>query len=318
MTADGMAAGRASAGRASAGRACPGCGSRSRSPFAAENIDRSRVTAFTYASRKAPEYMCLELVCCEDCDLVYAPYPPDPDFLSTSYAEAAYDSSEEARCAADSYIRALRPRLRALPSRHAAVDVGAGSGPLLPLLRQAGFSAVVGIEPSRAAIEAAADEVRPMLREGMFTPQMLEGLEPTLICSFMTLEHLDEPGEFARTAHALLAPGGMVAVVVHNRRGLLNRLMGMKSPIIDVEHLQLFSPASITALLKNAGFTEIQVSPIWNSYPLRYWLRLAPLPAPLRKALLWFAQKSGLAGLKIAAPVGNMLATARKRSMESA
>lgn len=297
-------------------RACPGCGSLRSSHFADERIDQQKVSEFTYASRKQPEFMCLRLVCCSDCDLVFAPQPPDNSFLSDAYADAAYDSVEEASCAARSYARALQAPLRSLASRSTAVDVGAGSGPLLPWLKRSGFREVIGIEPSRQAIAAASPEVRPWLREGMFSAAALKDTSLALICSFMTLEHLRDPGQFARTAFDLLEPDGMVAVVVHNRSGFLNRVLGMKSPIIDVEHLQLFNPRSIAVLLERAGFEDIQVKAISNAYPLRYWLRLMPLPGILKRSLAYIFERTGLANLRIALRVGNIIATGKKTRQE--
>lgn len=292
----------------SAERACPVCHGRKHAPFADERIDPDRVGALTYASRKPPEFMCLRLVRCTSCDLVYAPSPPTADSLHAAYADAGFDSGPEAQAAAGTYADALTPHVARLAGRHAAVDVGAGSGPLLPWFQAQGFAPVIGIEPSRAAIDAAPPSVRPLLREGMFSASLLDGETPSLICSFMTLEHLPDPGEFVASAHDLLEPGGALAVVVHDWRAPLNRLLGLRSPIIDVEHLQLFSPRALRELLQRAGFTAIELRPIRNAYPLRYWLRLTPLPAAIKHALLNLLQRLGLADRSLALNVGNMLA----------
>ncbi|WP_426344286.1 class I SAM-dependent methyltransferase [Pseudoduganella sp. R-32] len=293
-------------------RPCPVCLGRSYAHFTDERIDPARVGALTYASRKPPEFMCLRLVRCKDCDLVYAPPPPAEDFLHAAYSDADFDSGPEALAAAQTYADALRVHLPGLARRNAAVDVGAGTGPLLPFLQEQGFFPVIGIEPSRAAIEAAPPAARPLLREGMFSAAMLEGETLSLITSFMTLEHLRDPGEFVSTAHGLLEPGGAIAVVVHNWRAPLNRLLGPRSPIIDVEHLQLFSPRALHELLARTGFEHIALKPIRNAYPLRYWLRLTPLPASAKRLLLRLLERSGLADRQIAMNVGNMLAVGYK------
>jgi SAM-dependent methyltransferase len=293
-------------------RPCPACGGRLYAHFADERIDPSKISDFTYASRKQPEFMCLRLVRCKGCDLVYAPTPPTTDFLLNAYSEAAYDSGPEAQAAARSYAKALAPYMARLAGRNAAVDVGAGSGPLLPWLSENGFSPVIGIEPSRAAIDAAPPAVRPMLREGMFSPTLLADVRLSLICSFMTLEHLDDPGGFVGTAYELLEPGGMLAVVVHNWRAPLNRLLGLRSPIIDVEHLQLFCPQAVRALLARVGFVSVDLKSISNAYPLRYWLRLTPLPAGLKTRIADILDRVGLADRLIPLRVGNTLAIAIK------
>jgi SAM-dependent methyltransferase len=293
-------------------RACPVCGATEYIKFADEYIDPKRISGFSYASRKHPEFMCLRLVRCLGCNLVYAPNPPDTSFLSAAYADAAYDSSLEAQCAAQSYAHELAPYLSRLHNRNTAVDVGAGSGPLLPWLREIGFQNVIGVEPSRAAINAAPPSVRPMLREGMFGPELLDDVKPSLICSFMTLEHMDEPGLFVRTAHNLLEPDGMIAVIVHNWQGLLNRTLGLRSPIIDVEHLQLFNPGSLKTLLNLAGFTDIKIITICNSYPLTYWLRLTPISPKLKMLIDAALRKLSLSDIKLPLRVGNILAIGTK------
>jgi len=256
--------------------------------------------------------MCLRLVRCTTCDLVYTPSPPTEDFLHVAYADADFDSGPEATAAAKTYADALGPHVQQLAGRNAAVDVGAGSGPLLPWLLNQGFSPVIGIEPSRAAIDAAPPAVRSLLKEGMFSVFMLKGETISLICSAMTLEHLPDPGDFVATAHSLLEPGGAIAIVVHNWRAPLNRLLGLRSPIIDVEHLQLFSPKALRELLERAGFERIALSSIHNAYPLRYWLRLTPLPEPAKKIVFGLLERFGLVDRYLTINVGNMLAVGIK------
>ena len=289
-------------------RLCPVCGTNAYIHFADERIDPSKISDYTYASRKSPEFMCLRLVRCLGCDLVYAPKPPTSDSLLTAYSEAAFDSDTEAKAAARSYSKALTPYVKNLIGRSAAIDVGAGSGPLLPWLCDCGFTSVIGIEPSRAAIDAAPLNVRAMLREGMFSSSLLTDVEPSLFCSFMTLEHLSEPGEFVRTAYDLLQPGGMLAVVVHNWRAPLNRMLGLRSPIIDVEHLQLFSPKALRALFGRSGLVSIGIQSISNSYSLKYWLRLTPLPTAFKATIYAVLNHFHLSDKQLSLRVGNLLA----------
>nr|VFK08002.1 MAG: Methyltransferase domain-containing protein [Candidatus Kentron sp. LPFa]VFK25771.1 MAG: Methyltransferase domain-containing protein [Candidatus Kentron sp. LPFa] len=293
-------------------RTCPVCATTSYVHFANERIDPGEISEFTYASRKNPEFMRLRLVRCVHCDLVYAPTPPQKDFLTTAYSDAAYDSGLEAQAAANSYAKALAPFILRLVGRTAAVDVGAGSGPLLPWLRTCGFNSVIGIEPSRAAIECAPPTVRPLLKEGMFSPGLLADLRTSLLCSFMTLEHMADPGEFVGDAYDLLEPGGILAVIVHNWRAPLNRLLGLRSPIMDIEHLQLFSPQSMRMLMAKSGFESIHLKPIKNAYPLRYWLRLTPLPGVVKNRIAEILDSIRLSDLQIPLRVGNMLAVGVK------
>jgi hypothetical protein len=103
----------------------------------------------------------------------------------------------------------------------------------------------------------------------------------------------------------------MVMVVAHNRKALLNRLLGLHSPIIDIEHLQLFHPGSIRQLLRNAGFVDIKVHSFANTYPLRYWIRLLPIPS-VRDFMHGICARTGLLDKHLTLPVGNMVAMGTK------
>jgi len=261
--------------------------------------------------------MCLRLVRCTSCDLVYAPSPPAELFLQKVYADAGYDSNVEAIYAAKTYANAIEKNLENLAGRNAAIDVGTGSGPLLPFLLTKGFHPVIGVDPSIAAIKAAPATLRPLIKEGMFTSSMLEGVTASLICSFMTLEHMNNPGGFVADAYDLLEPNGAIAVVVHNWRAPLNRLLGLRSPIIDIEHLQLFSSKALRELLKKAGFIKIKIYVIRNSYPLRYWLRLTPLPASIKNFVIRVLEYCKLIDYSLTLNVGNIFAVGIKPNIEA-
>lgn len=295
-------------------RSCPVCASRQHVPFASEHINTDKITEFTYASRKQPEFMRHRMVRCCSCDLVYVPAPPDSATLTTAYEQAAYDSSEEADCAALTYARVLQPHLTRLTKRDVAVDIGAGNGAFLPHLKEVGFKTALGVEPSRAAAEAATPELQKDIIVDMFRPELLAGIRPSLITSFMTLEHVDDPFALVRSVHDALAPGGMIAIVVHNRLGFLNRILGLRSPIMDVEHLQLFNPQSVHTLLERAGFSGISIQSFSNSYPLSYWLRLTPLPSRLKRCALSACEVLHVARLRLPMYVGNIFCIAQKNT----
>jgi hypothetical protein len=127
------------------------------------------------------------------------------------------------------------------------------------------------------------------------------------------MEHVRDPLQIAKDANRLLRDGGMVAFITHNYHGTLNRVLGRRSPIIDVEHLQLFSPLSMQALLKEADFTGIVVKSFWNRYPIRYWIRLLPLPLSVKRGVVRLLESVGLAGICVSANVGNLLSIGYKK-----
>ena len=295
-----------------AARACPVCGATRARPFAPANVDPAALDAFAFASRKLPEYMHYALVVCEQCDLLYSNPAPTQAAIENAYRDAAFDASDESRQASVTYAALLRRILPRLPDRQGALDIGTGDGAFVEQLLAAGFTDVVGVEPSAAPIAAAKLTVRGLIRHGPFRASDFQPASLGLVTCFQTIEHVYDPLRLCQEALGLLRPGGALFLVFHNRRALLAKAMGLRSPIFDVEHLQLFSRRSIRALLTRAGFTQVDVRTVVNRYPLNYWGRLAPLPAAWKGKALALLRSSGLGRLQIAAPVGNLAAFAFK------
>lgn len=290
-------------------RACPVCGAGAdqTEPFLSDSRDDALLSASSFASRKVPEYMSHAMVRCRVCDLAYVDRPPSVDELAASYHAADYDSAEEAEDAADAYARAIAPVLTKLRNRGSALEIGTGTAAFLERLSDAGFGELVGIEPSTAAIDAAPEHRKAWIREGIFEGSDFPPESFDLICCFMTLEHVQDPGALVAAAHRLLRPGGVFVGVTHNRRAWLNRLLGRRSPIVDVEHMQLFSEQSSKELLSRNGYVEIGGASFRNAYRLGYWLRLVPMSRTLKGKLTRGIRGTLLDSRRIPFNVGNYM-----------
>jgi SAM-dependent methyltransferase len=289
-------------------RRCPVCGSDDESQVVESNVDPSRIGGHSFASRKEPEYMHYRLVQCPVCRLLYASPVPPADVVATAYRDALYDSGDEARFAASTYARALQRLRGRLPPRGGALDIGAGDGAFVAELVAAGFDDAVGVEPSSAPIASASPEVKARLRHGVFRAADFEPGGYRLITAFQVLEHVADPLGVYCDAHALLGDGGALFVIAHDRRAVVNRVMGRRSPIYDIEHLQLFSRRSLAELFARAGFERVEMHSFLNRYPLRYWLRLFPFPQGVKRGLLNRVGSSRVGGLSVSLPVGNIAA----------
>jgi SAM-dependent methyltransferase len=297
-------------GESKEGRSCPICGSASdhAAPFLDQNIDQSKIVGSSFASRKVPEYMNHLMVRCLGCDLVYVPHAPGQDDLAESYHAADYDSSQEAEDAADSYIQAIGPLLSQLAGRtDAALEIGTGTAAFLERLGNAGFGSMIGIEPSIAAIAAAPANRKPWIKQGIFEPGLYPAESFDLIACFMTLEHVRDPGALFDAAHAMLRPGGAFVAVTHDYHAWVNRLLGRRSPIIDIEHMQLFSNASMRALYETRGLVDVECHSFRNAYRPSYWARLAPLPDAIKSVATRWIAATPLDEVRLPFNVGNMV-----------
>ncbi len=292
-------------------RRCPICGADcTENLFAEANYDAAKLDAFAYASRKTPERMHLRLVRCDACDLLYATPVPEAGALATAYESAAFDSGEESGQAARTYITHVLRAARKLPDRIGALDIGTGDGAFLEQLLENGFTGVVGVEPSDAPIRAAKENIRPLIHKGIFVERVFQPASFSLITCFQTMEHLPDPAATCAAAFRLLKPGGAFAVACHNHRAFSAKLLGMRSPIFDIEHLQLFSRRGVTRLLEGAGFKEVDVHTVVNTYPAHYWIKLLPLPAKAK--LISLLKAAGIGHIPVPLPAGNLFAVGFK------
>jgi len=294
-------------------RACPVCDKVDNSSlYAKENFSFDELSSFAFASRKLPEYMHYRLMYCEKCQIIYASVVPTEEIIRTFYTTASYDSSSEAKEAAITYEKYLSPYISKLSNLGHALDIGAGDGAFLEKLIEFKFSSVTGIEPSSAAIDAANPHIGKMISHGFFERSHYEDNAYSLVSCFQTLEHLPKPKLFCQSIYELLSPGGAFVSVTHNFRAFVNRLLGFKSPIFDIEHYQLYSEVGIKNLLHQEGFSKVEVFTIVNRYPVNYIFRLAPFPQKIKPLLTGLGESAIFKNLFIPAPFGNQMCIAWK------
>ncbi|HXP91851.1 MAG TPA: class I SAM-dependent methyltransferase [Candidatus Binatia bacterium] len=280
--------------------------------FRRENFDPERLTLAAFSSRKLPEYMHFRLMRCRRCDLVYATPVPSPETLAAAYRTASFEASKESEYAARTYVGCLARAQRLAPV--ATLDIGAGDGAFLRELQRRGFDDLIGFEPSEAPVRAAADDIRDRLRVELFDGSSFPDETFGLVTCFQTIEHVYEPLALVKDIHRVLRPGGTAFLIGHNVDALSAKLMGAKSPIFDVEHMQLLNRRSAATLMREAGFREVSVFPILNAYPLAYWAKLFPMPARMKARLLdaFAGSLRRIGDATIPLPAGNLAILAIK------
>ena len=271
-----------------------------------ERFDPALVNSFSYASRKAPELMHFEYLRCDTCRLLYSSKRVSADALEQAYKSAEFDAPLESEYAAKTYRRLSSRFLR---SGDSLLDVGCGDGAFLAECRNLGLN-VQGIEPSDQASDGAEPTWRSLIFNGPYQRfESEEGFD--LITLFQTIEHLDGPMSFLKWAHGRLKPGGHLLIACHDHEAPVNRVMKERSPIFDIEHLQLFSRTALRRALQTAGFEVKSLNRYSNTYPLSYWVRLSPLPTRLKSLLRRSGSRVG--ALPVRLPVGNLFGVALKK-----
>ncbi len=151
---------------------------------------------------------------------------------------------------------------RMLPDRVPDVlEVGCGRGAFGARLAQR--YRYLGVEPDGQSCEVAAARVAA-LGPGEVRNIAAETLTGQfgMVCAFEVLEHIEDDVKALATWAALLQPGGwlLLSVPAHQHRfGHWDDLVG---------HFRRYDPAGISALLTDAGFTDIDVR--LYGFPLGY------------------------------------------------
>lgn len=294
---------------------CPFCkiSNNKKMIFLKENINNNKINKFTFSSRKIPEFMNFELLKCKKCSLIYANKIPDFIKIKNLYNETARPSQQEAMDASKTYFEYLKKNLK-LKKRNNALEIGTGNGVFLMFLKKLGFSNTVGIEPSKEAIVQASNKMKKKIVHGMFEEIQIEKNFFDFICCFMTMEHVYDPSKTLFKSYNSLRNGGVIALVTHDAQNILHKILGKKSPIIDIEHLQLFSKESIKLALIRSGFKNIKIINIKNSYNLSYWISLLPISESLKKITQFILKKYlKVLNIKIKLNVGNIMTIAEKK-----
>ncbi|MBU6376677.1 MAG: class I SAM-dependent methyltransferase [Bdellovibrionales bacterium] len=199
------------------------------------------------------------------------------------------------------------------------LDLGAGDGSFLAELQRRGAQSLSGIEASLAAMERAPPQIRSIIEPIFLDPRSASFQEwvgrhsssAGYLTCFQLIEHLHEPLEVLRAARGTLRPGGYLLIVSHDVSGWVQRLFRSRSPLLDVEHFQLFSKKTLADLLRRAGFESVQVSSFSNRHSVAHWLQLSPLPSPLRQRLAKVLIRARLADCRLRAPAVNVVGLAR-------
>jgi 2-polyprenyl-3-methyl-5-hydroxy-6-metoxy-1,4-benzoquinol methylase len=294
-------------------RGCPLCDDFSPSRvLTQESLDLDTINEFTFSSRKKPDNMRYKMVVCLNCDLAYAKRVPTFEWLRSNYVNASFDTGLESRHAAVNHASILDRIISKLPDFNGALDIGAGDGAFCSELLQRRFTNVVGVEPSLEPIQSAPKEVKEHLIQEFFDGRNYQSNTYSVVSCFQALEHIDDIRFLMESAYRLLKPGGYFIVSCHDYRAWTAKLLGAKSPIFDIEHLQLFSKLSLKNLYLKYGFTDVAVGTITNRYPIAYWLKLSPIPENIKVAVSKVISCSGLAHLSLPFPAGNLWAFGAK------
>jgi 2-polyprenyl-6-hydroxyphenyl methylase/3-demethylubiquinone-9 3-methyltransferase len=212
--------------------------------------------------------------------------------MSNHSSISGYQYSDAKHTCAHSYL--LPAVLAELKRLHASngnadarlFDLGCGNGSVAAAVAADGCK-VSGVDPSSEGI-AEAKEAYPHLHleEGSAYDDLVAiyGRFPVVI-SLEVVEHVYAPRDYARTLFDLVEPGGTAIISTPYHGYLKNLAMAVTgkmdshfTALWDHGHIKFWSIPTLTTLLLEAGFSDIQ------------FLRVGRIP-PLAKSMIAIAHK---------------------------
>ena len=285
---------------------CPICESLGNAvPVYPSNVDETSFSTEIFSARRLPDRRHYQWVRCNKCTLLRSDPVLDVD-LEKLYVESTFDYSTEVDGLKKTYFNLVKRALGGKKFKKSIFEVGGGNGFFLEAAKDGGFATVAGVEPSTEAIKAARSDIAPHMIASMMKAGVLADNSFEVGTMFHTLDHLTDPVSTLKNCAAALQTGGVFVVAIHNERSWSARLMGERSPIIDVEHTHLYTRKSGEALFKKIGFIDVRSGAYNNHYSLAYILHLIPISRSFRKRVLESPIGTLLSKIKVIVPLGNM------------
>jgi SAM-dependent methyltransferase len=265
-----------------------------------------------FSARRLPDRVHYRLVRCNRCGLVRSDPVADLSVVAQLYQQSTFDYGDEVANLAVTYGFYLKRLDHFGAHKGSLLEIGCGNGFFLERARLEGFSEVAGVEPSAAAIAMARDDIRNKIVCSMMGPGLFPDKTFDVICLFQVLDHIFDPGSLLVTCRQILKPGGFLLCLNHNVQAVSARLLKDRSPIVDIEHTYLYSPATMSRLLLKCGFQIKETGKVWNRYSLIYLAHLLPFSSGVKRRLLKTVNSTGIGRWSCWIPLGNLFAVGQR------
>ena len=142
--------------------------------------------------------------------------------------------------------------------RGTLLEVGPGFGTFCAVAIAAGaFERVVAVEPTPEMAAACRARGVPVI-EKRVEDLAGEVERADAVVAFEVIEHLLAPRDFITGIRSVLADGGLLVLSCPNGEGFDIATLEAKALAVDSEHVNLFNPESLSALLESCGFEVLQ------------------------------------------------------------
>ncbi len=278
-----------------------------------ENFSSSKINSHVFSARRTPDRLHYRFLKCLNCGMIFSSPILPANKIDKFYLHSTFDYDLEAFYLKKTYGYYLRQVLKNVKREEIRLlDIGCGNGFFLEEAKEMGVGFVYGIEPGKETIKKAPSWLRKNIKMGIFEKGIVKNNTYDIVCCFHTLDHIVDPNTFLQNTYESLKRGGKVLFIVHDTEGLSVKLFKEKSPIFDIEHIYLFNKTTLEKIFIKNKFKIIKTFAVENRYPLKYWIRMSPIPTKVKQYILLLLNKTNLANLPLTLRAGNIGIIAQK------
>lgn len=263
-------------------RACPICGSykisakpNSSAKHPAEFMPWE--TAKSYFIGLRSDQVFFSYYRCQDCGLLYCPWYFSPKQISELYAAMPDNTMGEDKSTVSrtqsAYARwIMRPGV----SNNRYLEVGPDIGLVAKeVVKLNSPQHITFLEPNQSVKAELLANVSGV--ESIEVVDFIESMEETnfsLVAGIHVYDHLLKPLHDLQELRKNVSDGAHLAIVVHNEKSTLRKLLNSKWPPFCLQHPQLYNPETLREILKLAGWKVISTEKSTNWYHLKHFVKM--------------------------------------------
>lgn len=232
---------------------------------------------------------------CRSCGMVSSLPAADESEIVDNYSEMTDETYLAEQHARTELFEWVLERMESfwLPGRR-LVEIGSNVGLFLHVAGKKGWTAV-GIEPSRWAVRVGRERFGVDVRPGTVRDLSVPAGSAHAVVMLDVLEHLYDPLGDLKKLRTAINEDGLLTLSTINLAGLHARVRDGSWPWFIRPHLHYFTPDTLNAMLRAAGFEMVE----WNLVPRTFHLSyVAERAAGSHGALA----RAALAASKVADP----------------
>jgi len=289
---------------------CPICGPNTGYQIIyKENFPPSEII---FSTRKTPDNYHYRIVKCNRCGLLYSNPILKNNKIDKLYKESKFDYDVELENLKETYGYYLKKVEKLIPSKENLLEIGCGNGFFLEKALEMNYKNVYGIEPSDEAIKKASLMVKDKIIPEGFDKKYFQDNFFDVICIFQVIEHIADLDKLLEGCFKCLKKNGVVLCISHNVDSFFSKILKDKCPIINNEHIYIFSKKTLQKIFLRKKFQVIEIGSVANIYSLNYWFKMMPIPRFLKKIIFNLSSFLKISNKKIKIKAGNIFIIAKK------